>query len=75
MSRWVLDCPECNKGFTYSEVSVQEPILDHFTWNVHKPEFPTGGVTVDCPNCNKSSVYQRYQLIYEMTQNNAKPWF
>jgi hypothetical protein len=65
MARWVLDCPDCNKDFTHSEISENKSlILDPFIGSIVKPEFPDGGQSVVCPNCKVTSLYQRYQLIY-----------
>jgi hypothetical protein len=65
MARWVLDCPDCNKEFTHSEIPENNRLIpDPFTGTVTKSEFPAGGFTVTCPNCKKISVYQRYELTY-----------
>jgi hypothetical protein len=61
MARWVLECQECRKDFTHSEVLTDSGV---FAWSGIKPEFPDGGLTVICPNCNTSGLYQRRQLAY-----------
>jgi endogenous inhibitor of DNA gyrase (YacG/DUF329 family) len=64
MPRWILDCPECGKDFTHSEVPVPVKPLDAFAWLGDKPNFPVEGVSLECPNCNTASLYQRHQLVY-----------
>jgi endogenous inhibitor of DNA gyrase (YacG/DUF329 family) len=66
MARWVLDCPNCNKEFTHTNINDRGSALrDPFTSPEAKPEFPDGGLSVVCPNCKNTSVYQRYQLTYQ----------
>ena len=62
MARWVLDCPNCNKNFTHTEIPSD---VGAFAWSGAKPEFPESGLSVTCPNCNKIAVYQRYELVYK----------
>jgi hypothetical protein len=63
--RWMLTCDKCNSEFAYSDVLDRRSQRDNpFTGNVHKPEFPSGGLSLECPNCKKSSVYQSHQLFY-----------
>ncbi len=63
--RWVLTCAKCKSEFPHSDVVDRPPSQrDPFTGTVHKPEFPSDGLSVECPHCKKSSVYQRHQLFY-----------
>jgi len=68
MSRWVLDCPDCNKTFTHSQISLigdMNPPDPFLLWAGPKPEFPAGGVALVCPNCKKSFTYQRHELVLQ----------
>jgi len=65
MPRWVLNCPECNTEFIYTEIAgTQSSSFDLFTGLLPKPEFPAAGLLLECPNCKRRSLYQRYQLVY-----------
>lgn len=65
MARWVLNCPDCSKDFTHSEIPDAKSFgPDPYTASAVKPEFPKGGLTVACPNCKSKSIYQRYELTY-----------
>jgi uncharacterized protein (DUF983 family) len=63
--RWMLTCDRCDSEFPHSDVADRPASLRNpFTGYVHKPEFPSEGLSIECPHCKKSSVYQRYELIY-----------
>ena len=66
-ARWVLDCPDCHRDFTHTELCPDDETRqpDPFMgWPGPKPEFPEGGLALICPNCKKSFVYQRHELIF-----------
>lgn len=68
MARWMLDCHDCHKKFTHSEISSNghSQLLDPFIqdWEI-KPEFPNSGQALVCPNCLKSATYQRHELVIQ----------
>jgi len=66
MARWVLYCPNCDKEFTHSQIPVSVSFIDDLYTSIVKPEFPAGGLAVVCSNCMGTSIYQRYQLIYQL---------
>jgi len=60
MASWVLKCPNCNSGFTHSQV---EDTLENF-FLASKPTFPDDGETLDCPHCGHTATYQQTDLSY-----------
>ena len=63
MPHWILNCPDCKKDFTHSEVKLEEKPFQALMFPF-KPEFPDGGAPLECPNCKNTSTFQRFQLTY-----------
>ena len=62
MSQWMLTCSSCGKEFSHSLIPENRSFAELEL--IHKPEFPSNGLTLDCPHCGISGTYQRCDLVY-----------
>ena len=68
MPRWIVDCPECKKEFTHTDVSKIGGGLgsrDPFA-SPPKPKIPEDGIELKCPHCDKTSTYRIFDLRYRV---------
>lgn len=65
MPRWIVECPQCRKEFTHTDISkiASGPMRDPFA-SPPKPQIPESGAELKCPHCKNSATYRAFDLRY-----------
>ena len=62
--RWIVNCHECEKEFTHTQISKIDSGMRNPFASPPKPEIPEEGTKLTCPHCGKDLAYRAFDLRY-----------